>query len=203
MKLVLQEFISLDGVTQGPGSPDEDRSDGFDRGGWFVPFLDERFLDRVKDWVGFADAFLFGHRTYDAFAQAWPAMNDPADPVATALNGLPKYVAAQSPVAANWGPVNVVTGDVLAQVAALKARPGRELQVHGSTTLARSLLSAGLFDELRLVVTPVVIGKGRKLFLDDMPERNFATADASVTPSGLTVLVLRAAGAVAHGTYGT
>ena len=96
MKLVLMEFLSLDGVSQGPGSPDEDTSDGFTQGGWFVPHLDETFLRMVVDWVSEADAFLFGRRTYEEFARAWPQQTDPNDPIATRLNGLPKYVASHS-----------------------------------------------------------------------------------------------------------
>lgn len=158
-------FISLDGVTQGPGSPEEDTSDGFDRGGWFVPYLDEMFVGKVKDWAAPADSYLFG-RTYTAFAETWPNMPDPDDPVAKSLNGSHKYVASNTlrDADAQWGPATVLNGDVATAVRELKEQPGRELQIHGSTTLGRSLIDAGLVDELRLLVAPVIVGDGRRLF---------------------------------------
>jgi dihydrofolate reductase len=131
MRLTLTEFLSLDGVSQGPGSPDEDTTDGFTRGGWFVPHLDETFMQHVVSWIDGADGFLFGRRTYEGFAQAWPLVTDPDDPVATKLNGLPKYVASQSLAAAEWGPATILSGDVPSHVAQLKRQPGRELQTHG------------------------------------------------------------------------
>ena len=106
MKLVMMEFVTLDGISQGPGSPDEDRSDGFALGGWFVPFLDEPFLTQLQAWARDADAYLFGRRTYQEFAEAWPQMDAPDDVVARSLNGCPKYVASQSLTQddATWGP---------------------------------------------------------------------------------------------------
>ncbi|MGF1622227.1 MAG: dihydrofolate reductase family protein [Rhodomicrobiaceae bacterium] len=160
MKLVLQEFISLDGVSHGPGAPDEDTSGGFTRGGWFGPFIDERFIEIVRDWVGQADAFLFGRRTYQNFARDWPKMDNPEDPVATALNHLPKYVATRNSVDASWNPTRVLSQQVEEKVAELKRQAGREVQVHGSAELGYALLSAGLIDELRLVVAPVIVGQG-------------------------------------------
>ena len=152
MKLVVQEFLTLDGVSQGPGSPDEDTSDGFTEGGWFVPHLDEEFDRVVGTWLGEADAFLFGRRTYQNFARDWPKMTD--HPFAGILNGLPKYVASHSLTKAEWNPTTILSGDIPAQVAELKRQPGRELQIHGSAQLAQSLLAAGLIDTLRLVIAP-------------------------------------------------
>ena len=152
MRTVVMQFMTLDGVTQGPGAPDEDTSGGFARGGWLVPHFDEAFEARVTEWTLRADAFLFGRRTYQAFAQAWPRVTDPDDAIATALNGLPKHVVSTTLRDTPWGPAQVIRGgEVEARVAALREAPGREVQVHGSTTLARSLLAAGLVDELRLV----------------------------------------------------
>lgn len=204
MKLVLQEFLSLDGVSQGPGSPDEDRRAGFALGGWFVPFLDEAFLQRVQGWTLEADAFLFGRRTYQAFALAWPQMDDPADVVARSLNGLPKYVASRtlSPADATWGPVTVLGDDLLAQVAALKAQPGRELQIHGSATLGQNLLDAGLIDELRLVIAPVVLGAGRRLFREGAVPTGLRLVESVTTPGGLTLQTYAVTGAPAYGAYG-
>jgi dihydrofolate reductase len=201
MKLVLMEFVSLDGVSQGPGAPDEDTSDGFTRGGWFVPFLDEAFIRIVTGWVGQADAFLFGRRTYQSFARDWPKMDDPADPIARALNGLPKYVATSS-VTAGWEPTTVLSGDVEGQVAALKRQPGRELQVHGSARLGYSLLAAGLIDELRLVVAPVVLGQGRRLFPAAGAALALEPLHREETPAGLSIQVYRPTGEPRFGTYG-
>ena len=110
MKRVVQEFLTLDGVSQGPGSPDEDTSDGFERGGWFVPHLDEEFDRLVGTWLGEADAFLFGRRTYQNFARDWPKMTD--HPFAGILNGLPKYVASHSLTKAEWNPTTILSGDI-------------------------------------------------------------------------------------------
>lgn len=102
MRLTLMEFFSLDGVSQGPGAPDEDTSDGFTQGGWLVPHMDEEFMQLVANWVNEADAFLFGRRTYENFARDWPKVTDPDDPFAPKLNGLPKYVASHSLARAEW-----------------------------------------------------------------------------------------------------
>src|SRR5919106_4699912 len=152
MKLAVTEFVSLDGVSQGPGSPEEDTSDGFTQGGWFVPHIDETFIRQATEWLGRADALLLGRRTYDAFARDWPQITDPDDPFTELMNGLPKYVASQTLTASTWNPTTILSGDIAAQVADLKQQSGRDLQIHGSARLAQSLLAAGLIDELRLVV---------------------------------------------------
>lgn len=201
MKLVLMEFLSLDGVCQGPGAPDEDTTDGFTRGGWFVPYLEENFLRIVAGWVGAADGFLFGRRTYEAFARDWPKMDDPNDPIASRMNGLPKYVASNTLKQAAWAPSTILSGDVAASAAALKQQPGRELQIHGSARLAYSLLSAGLIDELRLVIAPVVVGQGRKLFPNGGAPLGFTLQHVEATAGGLAIHVYARAGAPAFETY--
>lgn len=201
MRLTLMEFLSLDGVSQGPGSPDEDTSDGFTGGGWFVPHLDDQFMRQVNGWVEQADAFLFGRRTYLNFARDWPKMNDPGDPVATSLNGLPKYVASNSLTTADWAPTTILSGDVAARVAALKREPGRELQIHGSAQLGQSMLAAGLIDELRLVIAPVVVGQGRRLFPDGGAPAGLQLKNVETTPGGLATHVYEWTGAPAYGVY--
>ncbi|MCA9877989.1 MAG: dihydrofolate reductase family protein [Thermomicrobiales bacterium] len=203
MKLVQLEFVTLDGVSQGPGGPDEDRSHGFTQGGWLVPYVDEDFLVHIRAWNAEADAFLFGRRTYEAFARDWPRAADQNDPVARSLNRLPKYVASQTlqPAQATWRPTTLLTGDVMAQVAALKAQPGRELQVHGSTRLGQSLLDAGLLDELRLVIAPVVIGAGRRFFRDGAVPTRLRLTDSQGTPEGLTLQTYVVAGRPEYGLY--
>jgi dihydrofolate reductase len=203
MKLVLMQFMSLDGVTQGPGAPDEDTSDGFTRGGWFVPHLDEAFIEIVRRWTGFADAYLFGRRTYVSFARGWPNMPDKDDPVAASLNGSPKYVASNTLTEANatWDPTTILSGDVNAAVAALKEQPGRELQIHGSARLGRSLLEAGLTDELRVVIAPVVVGSGRRLFEPGDHSIALTLIESATTPMGLALHTYSVGGPAEVGTY--
>ncbi|WP_406151094.1 dihydrofolate reductase family protein [Streptomyces sp. NBC_01012] len=200
MRLVVQEFLTLDGVSQGPGAPDEDRSDGFEQGGWFVPYLDEEFEEVAATWLGTADALLFGRRTYENFARDWPTMTE--HPFAPVMNGLPKYVASRSLDAGGWNPTTVLSGDVPAQVAALKQQPGRDLQIHGSARLSQSLLAAGLVDELRLVIAPVVLGHGRKLFPDGGAPAGPRLAGHRRTAPGLSVHTFEATDLPRPGVYG-
>ena len=202
VRVVVMQFMTLDGVTQGPGAPDEDTSGGFARGGWLVPHFDEAFEARATEWTLRADAFLFGRRTYQAFAEAWPKVTDPDDAIAAALNGLPKHVVSTTLRDTPWGPAEVIRGGELeGRVGSLRAAPGREVQVHGSTTLARSLLAAGLVDELRLVIAPVVVGPGRRLFPPDGAPAGLALLRAETTPGGLAIHEYAVAGAPETGTY--
>ncbi|KRB46133.1 dihydrofolate reductase family protein [Terrabacter sp. Root181] len=200
MRLVVQEFLTLDGVSQGPGSPDEDTSDGFTRGGWFAPYVDEPFLELVGNWLGEADGLLLGRRTYRNFARDWPQMTD--HPFGGIMNALPKYVASHGPTQPVWRPTKILSGDLPTQVAELKQQPGRELQIHGSARLARSVLAAGLVDTLRLVVAPVVLGQGRRLFPDDGPPAGLKLVSHQTTPSGLSVLTFDVTGEPEFATYG-
>jgi dihydrofolate reductase len=201
MRLVLQEFMSLDGVTQGPGAPDEDTSGGFTRGGWLVPYLDETFVGIVRDWVAEADAYLFGRRTYENFARDWPNMPDLTDPVAVSLNGRPKYVVSNTLTDATWDPTTILSGDVLGHVASLRARPGRELQIHGSAELGGALLRAGVIDEVRLVVAPVIVGSGRTLFGAIEEPIGLQLHRSATTPGGLAIHTYVCADDPTFGTY--
>jgi dihydrofolate reductase len=201
MKLTLTEFVTLDGVSQGPGSPDEDTSDGFTQGGWLVPHMDEEFVQQAADWFNEADALLFGRRTYDNFSRDWPKITDPADLFAEKMNSIQKYVASDSLVEASWAPTTILSGDVPAQVAELKRQPGRELQIHGSARLSQSLLAAGLVDEVRLVIAPVVVGNGRRLFPEGGAPAGLRLVRSKTTPGGLAVLVYESAGLPEYGTY--
>ena len=201
MRLTLTEFVTLDGVCQGPGSADEDPSDGFSRGGWMVPHMDQTFIELAAGWLGRADALLLGRRTYEAFAQAWPQITDPDDPFTASMNGLPKYVASSTLTEAAWAPGTILRGDVPRQVAQLKEVPGRELQVHGSARLAQSLLAAGLIDEVRLVITPTVLGQGRRLLPDSGPPTGMRVTRHHTTPGGLTILVLEVVDAPLFASY--
>lgn len=188
MKLVLTEFVTLDGVAQGPGSRAEDTSDGFDRGGWLVPYLDEVFVRRTSAWLDAADGLLFGRRTYEAFARDWPAITDPADPFAKRMNTLPKYVVSSILTEGEWNPTTVLPGDPVVTVGELLRKPGRELQIHGSSRLGDALLAAGLVDTVRLAVAPTVLRTGRRLLAGAGPAAGLRLTRHEATPNGLLLL---------------
>jgi dihydrofolate reductase len=195
MTLTTITHISLDGVMQGLGGPDEDRRGGFERGGWALPLFHDdaaAFLDRVFQR---ADAFLFGRRTYQIFAGYWGVMPDPdTNPIAGPLNRQPKYVASTTLTDPQWAGTTVLSGDVAAAIGDLKAKPEGELQVHGSGALVRWLLDNELVDEITLLTYPVVIGQGTRLFPDTGPDRAVDLVDSRATPSGVTIQVYRPAG---------
>ena len=191
MRLSVNLFMSLDGVCQGPGGPDEDTRGGFDRGGWLLPHFDDGCGAAVGEWFERATALLLGRYTYDAFAGHWPHVTDPGDQVAATLNGAHKYVVSSSPAGDAWADTTTVLGgDFLDRVRALKAQDGDELQVHGSVRLARTLHEAGLVDVYRLLVAPAVVGAGARLFGADGPAGSFVVSRGAVTSSGVTSLVL-------------
>jgi dihydrofolate reductase len=184
MRLTVHTFLSVDGVLQGPGGQDEDRSGGFDRGGWLVPYADEDFGAIVTSWFEKPDAFLLGRKTYQIFESFWPNVTDPNDIVAAKLNSLPKYVFSNTLTDPSWANTTVLSGDLAERIGELKAGDGGELQVHGSGALARSLYEAGLVDELRLIVFPVCVGMGKRLFNDNAPASGFNLVDSKITGSG-------------------
>ena len=193
MKLVVHEFLTLDGVMQGPGGVEEDPSNGFDRGGWIVPFTeDEGFGAVVDSWFRTVDTFLLGRTTYELFHPFWSQVTDPDNPVAVKLNTLPKVVASSTLRDPTWQATTVLDGDPVEAVAALKARDGGELQVHGSWRLASTLHTAGLVDEYRLLIFPVCVGAGKRLF-EDGPATGFTVAESRTLGSGAAYLVLRPA----------
>jgi dihydrofolate reductase len=202
MRVALTEFVTLDGVSQGPGSPAEDTSDGFTRGGWLVPHIDAQFVERASDWLDLADGLLLGRRTYEAFARDWPQITDPHDPFTGRMNSLPKYVVSNTLTDGTWNPTTVLRGDPVDTVGALKAQPGRELQIHGSARLGSALLSAGLVDTLRLVVAPSVIGSGRRLIAHPTEAVGFRLVRHDATATGLLLLEYETTGAAPVGTYG-
>lgn len=193
MRLTVHTFVAIDGVMQGPGGPDEDTTGGFQRGGWLVPYVDDDFGRIVDGWFAQADEILLGRSTYTSMAAFWPHVNDPDDAVARALNRLPKHVVSTTLRDPSWSGTSVITTDVVGAVTALKDRPGRELQVHGSWRLARTLHDAGLIDEYRLLIFPVVLGTGKRLFAEGAATAAYTLLRSEVTSSGVVHQVLRPA----------
>lgn len=193
MKLTTTTLVSVDGVMQGPGGPDEDRSGGFERGGWVMPLADKETMAFINQTYGRADAFLFGRRTYEIFAGYWGAMDPGDNPIAIALNTQPKYVASTTLTDPQWADTTVVSSELAAAVRELKAKLGRELQVHGSGRLLRWLLDNYLVDEINLLTFPVVVGQGTRLFPENGKDRALERILSRATPIGVTIQVSAAA----------
>lgn len=193
--LTITTFVSLDGVMQAPGGATEDPSGGFALGGWVIPHFDERMGAFMADVFSRADAFLLGRGTYQIFAGHWPAVTDADDPIAGPLNRLPKHVASRTMQHAEWSGSSIVR-DPIADAATLEARYGRELQVHGSASLARSLLAAGVVDELNLLTFPVVLGAGKRLFPNEGSSAAWELVSSEVASSGTVMARYRKKGAV-------
>jgi dihydrofolate reductase len=197
MKLTTVTHVSVDGVMQGLGGPDEDRRGGFERGGWALPLFNAdneaaTFTDQVFQR---ADAFLFGRRTYEIFAGSWGAIAEMrAHPIGAALNTRPKYVASTTLTEPQWADTTVIPGDLAAAIGELKAKPGGELQVHGSGSLVRWLFDSQLVDEITLLTYPVVIGQGTRLFPHTGPDAALELVDSRSTPIGVTIQVYRPSG---------
>ncbi len=194
MKLTTITHVSLDGVMQGLGGAEEDRSGGFERGGWAIPLFDKEAESFLVEVLGRADAFLFGRKTYEIFAGYWGVMDPSESAIAEALNTKPKYVASSMLTEPEWDGTTVLSDDVAARVAELKAKPGGELQVQGSGALIRWLLENDLVDEINLFTYPVVVGQGTRLFPDTGPDRALELLESRVTPGGLIIQVYRPAG---------
>jgi dihydrofolate reductase len=194
MRLTTITQVSVDGVVQGNGARDENRSGGFERGGWAREPFDSDAMTFVDDVYQHADAFLFGRRTYELFAGYWGVMNPGSSPVADALNSQPKYVASSTLTEPTWADTTVLSGDVAAAIGELKAKPAGELQVHGSGTLVRWLLENDLVDEMKLLIVPVVVGQGMRLFPDSGPDIALDLVESRAFPKGITVQVYRPAG---------
>jgi dihydrofolate reductase len=201
MKLTAMEFLTLDGVYQGGGGPDEDRRGGFERGGWMAPFDDEetgRFISSAYERM---DAMLLGRVTYDIWAAYWP-LHHGDDPISHGINVLPKHVPSTTLKDSTWQNTHVIDGDVEAAVRELKAVPGRDLLLQGSGVLLRWLLERDLVDELNLVIFPVVVGDGLRLFPEKGQTHRLEVLDSRVTPAGVMIQTYRPAGRATFGTLG-
>jgi len=190
-KVIVNEFLSLDGVAQAPGGAEEDTSGGFAHGGWHMRYMEDELARRwVLESIVEAGAFLLGRRTYEIFAAYWPKAPEEEQVIAEPLNTKPKYVASTTltePLA--WQNSTVVEGDVAAAVAALKQEGGGDLHVIGSTDLVRTLIEHDLVDEFRLMIDPVVLGGGKRIFSDDGSLKPLRLVDGQVTSTGAILAV--------------
>src|SRR5687768_3397945 len=198
MRLTTTTNVSVDGVMQGLGAPDEDRSGGFERGGWAIPLLDPEAGDHLDEVYGGAAAFLFGRRTYEIFAGSWGTGSWGAhqgdNPISVALNTKPKYLVSTSLTDPQWAGTTVLTGDVAAAVRDLKAQQDGELLVPGSGELVRWLLANDLVDQLDLLTYPVVVGQGTRLFPDTGPDIALELVTSRTTSRGITIQTYRPVG---------
>ena len=187
-KLIVNEFLTLDGVMQGPGSPDEDRRGGFQHGGWHLPYFDEDQLLAATEGIAETDAYLFGRRTYEIMAGYWPHQPDTA-PFAKTLNELPKYVVSTTltePL--GWRNSRLIRGDVVEEVARLKQQPGRNIAVLGSGELVQTLIRHELVDEYALMIDPIVVGSGIRLFREGLPLTRLRVVGSLTTSTGVLVV---------------
>jgi dihydrofolate reductase len=206
MKLTVQTFLTLDGVMQAPGGPEEDPSDAFAHGGWQAPFPDPAVGQFVTELNSHASGFLLGRRTFEIFRGYWPDQTDPANPIATAINTLPKYVVSNSLSAAEavWrgehpDTASLLNGDVVAAVQALKDEPGDELQIWGSGKLLQTLMEHKLIDRFRLITFPLVLSSGRRLFNDGSLTATMRPVDLNTTELGIVIGTYEPIGPVLHG----
>jgi dihydrofolate reductase len=190
-KLVVQESLSLDGVMQGPGGPDEDRSGGFDHGGWAMPYFDDSMMAMASEGMGSTGALLLGRRTYEIFAAYWPNQADEA-PFASFLNAIPKHVASttlEEPLA--WGNSHLIKGDVAEGVRKLKEESEKDLLILGSGRLAQTLADRGLIDEYQLWVHPIVLGNGKRLFEEGSPNIPMRLVDSKTSSTGVALFTFQ------------
>jgi dihydrofolate reductase len=199
--LVVTTFVTLDGVMQAPGGPGEDPSGGFAHEGWLVPFFDEDLGKQMTDWFVGAQDFLLGRGTYDIFYASWPKMISD-DPVSQGINVKPKHVASRTLPSVEWETARLIEGDVGDAVRALKAEDGGELQVHGSPGLIQTLLAEDLVDELRLIIVPVTLGSGKRLFGSGTVPRSWRLTTSSASSTGALICVYERAGEVETGSVG-
>ena len=196
-KINVLTFLSLDGVMQGPGGPEEDTSNGFRHGGWSFGYFDDFVGQEMGKQMGHKFDLLLGRRTYDIFASYWPQVGGPiGDPI----NNATKYVATNRPLTKDWNTVRL-EGDLAEAIRQLKTEAGPELQVHGSGALIQTLLKHDLVDELWLKIFPVTIGVGRRLFAEGTAYAGFALVESSASPSGVILAKYRRAGEVKSGSF--
>ena len=197
-KLHVAAFVSLDGVMQAPGGPEEDRSGGFAHGGWVVPHFDEALGEEVDRFFAPPRALLLGRKTYDIFAAHWPHQTDA---FADALNAMPKYVATRSPRPLDWTNSHAIGPDAVSAVQALKAEEGPDLLTQGSADLIQSLLKADLVDHFTLLIFPILLGRGKRLFDGEAAPAGLRLLGSRTTDKGVVVARYERAGEVASGSF--
>lgn len=198
-KLVVSAFVSLDGIVQAPGGPDEDREGGFEHGGWSVPYFGEDMGPIMVEQFAGMESLLLGRKTYEIFAAHWPHVTDEKDPVATKLNAMPKYVASRTLDSVEWNNSHLLQGDAAEAVAELKQRSGGEINVQGSSNLIETLQQHDLVDEYRLLIEPVVLGTGKRLFAEGTAPAAFKLSDARPTNTGVVYCTYERAGKPSYG----
>ena len=194
MKLTIETFLTLDGVMQAPGGPEEDPTGGFTHGGWSVKYWDETMVARVGESMSRPFDLLLGRKTYEIFAAHWPSVTN--DPIAEGLNRATKHVASRSLTSVNWAGSRLIRGDLAEAVARLKQQDGPEIQVHGSSNLIQTLLMHDLIDELRLWIFPLVLGTGKRLFDDGAMPTGFRLLDCTTSGTGVIISRLERTGAI-------
>ncbi|MGA7938261.1 MAG: dihydrofolate reductase family protein [Kovacikia sp.] len=199
-ELTLTTFLTLDGVMQAPGGPSEDTTGDFPYGGWLVPHADEEMGKTMDDIFSKAEAFLLGRTTYDIFAAHWPRITDTDELVANKLNSLPKYIASRTKTTFDWNNSSLIR-DVVEEVGELKQRFSGEVQVHGSCGLAQTLIQHDLIDEYRLLIFPVTLGTGKRLFGSGTVPSMLKLVSSSSTSKGTAVSVYRRAGKLQTGSF--
>lgn len=187
-KVIVNEFLTLDGVMQAPGGTDEDRDGGFEHGGWQMPYLDDLAQKSIVEGMADAGGFLLGRRTYEIFAGYWPTAPEEEAAVAGPLNSLPKYVASRTLIdPLEWQNSTVLEGEVAEAVAALKRESGNDLHVIGSGELVQTLMHRDLVDEFRLMINPIVVGSGKRLFRDDSDRKPLRLVDGAISSTGVVI----------------
>ena len=197
-KLRVTTFLTLDGVMQAPGGPEEDATGGFAHGGWSVKYWDDRLGQEMTEFMGRPFDMLLGRKTYEIFAAYWPHSTEPG---ADALNSARKHVASTTLHSVDWSNSTLIKGDVGAYVADLKKESGPEIQVHGSGQLIQTLLKNDLVDEFHLMVFPLALGSGKRLFAEGTVPAAFTGSDVRTSNSGVIIATYNRAGAVKYGTY--
>jgi dihydrofolate reductase len=197
-QLIVNTFISLDGVMQAPGGPEEDPSGGFDQGGWSFGYWDEQMMEVMGELMGKPFDLVLGRKTYEVFAAHWPHTDEPG---AEALNGATKHVASRTLTEVSWQNSHLIEGDVVDAVRALKQQDGPELQVHGSANLLQTLIAGGVVDELRLLIFPVVLGRGKRLFDEGTPAAGLELVSSSTASTGVIMTTYRTGAEIKRGSF--
>ena len=200
-KLVVSAFVSLDGIMQAPGGPNEDREGGFRHGGWSVPYADEDMGRIMVEQFAGMESLLLGRRTYEIFAAHWPHITDKNDPVATKLNAMPKYVASRTLDRVEWNNSHLLRGNIADAVAGLKQRSGGEINVQGSSNLIKTLQRQDLVDAYRLLIDPVVLGTGKRLFAEGTAPAAMKLISAQPTGAGAVFCTYERVGKPSYGSF--